>query len=129
MKIGLLFIGFAKVDELQKQLFQQAKAQCDYLVVGLQLNLENNETSDSNASLAARYLYYKSCSPIDKLVPYFNKQDQEDLLRSYGVSVYFIHENIDPIDLVGRTFCEEKGIKIYDLIANKDDGIAQLIKF
>lgn len=62
----------------------QAKRQCDYLIVGLQMDptLDRPEKNAPTQTVVERYIQLRGCQHVDENVPYSTEQDLEDVLRS-----------------------------------------------
>ena len=66
-------------------MLKEAKKQCDYLIVGLQLD-PSIDRSNKNApaqSIIERYIQLKGSKYVDEIVPYVLEQDVEDIPVSY----------------------------------------------
>jgi glycerol-3-phosphate cytidylyltransferase len=122
MKTGLIFLGFAGLTSKSQQLLEIAKDQCDYLIGAMQLDAHDLEKTKSDTSIAQRYLDYASIRVLDKVIPYATIQDQEDILRTYGISICFVQGMDRQDDFVGKSYCEEKGIARYDLDQKEVNG-------
>jgi glycerol-3-phosphate cytidylyltransferase len=75
-------------------MIEEAKRQCDYLIVGLQLDpsLDRPEKNSPSQSIIERYIQLKGSKHIDEVVPYVSEQDLEDILRSFKIDVRIIGE-------------------------------------
>ncbi len=94
---------------------EEAKRQCDYLIVGLQLDpsIDRPEKNSPSQSIIERYIQLKGSKHIDEIVPYVSEQDLEDILRSFKLDVRIIGDEYKEKNYTGREYCEEKGIEIY----------------
>jgi glycerol-3-phosphate cytidylyltransferase len=83
---------------------EEAKRQCDYLIIGLQLDFSINrpEKKGSSQSIIERYIQLKGSKHIDELC-----------VRSFKLSVRIIGNECDENSFTGITYCEEKGIELY----------------
>ena len=115
MKVGITFSTFDLLHAGHVQLLEEAKRQCDYLIVGLQLDplMERPEKNGPSQSITARYMQLKGSKHVDEIVPYASEQDLEDILRSFKLDVFIIGNEYTKKNFTGRTYCEEKGIEIY----------------
>ena len=115
MRVGIIFLTFDLFHSGHVKMLEEAKLQCDYLIVGLQLDpsvalIEKNEPSQS---IIERYIQLKGSKHIDEIVPYVSEQDLEDILRSFKLDVRIIGDEYKDKNYTGRDYCEEKGIEIY----------------
>ena len=115
MRIGITFSTFDLLHAGHVVMLKEAKKQCDYLIVGLQLD-PSPERSYKNAptqSIIERYIQLKGSKYVDEIVPYVLEQDVEDILRSFKIDIRIIGERYRTIDFTGKEYCTEKGIEIY----------------
>ena len=96
-------------------MLEEAKLQCDYLIVGLQLDpsINRKEKNTPSQSIIERYIQLRGCKYIDEVVPYVSEQDLEDILQSFKLDVRIIGEEYRNRDFTGKLYCKEKGIEIY----------------
>lgn len=79
---------------------EEAKMYCDYLIVALHCNpVYKNPVQ----TVYERYMQLRAIKWIDEIIPYQNKADVENLLRSLHYDIYFLGE-----DYKGKEFecCE-----------------------
>jgi glycerol-3-phosphate cytidylyltransferase len=115
MKIGITFSPFDHLHAGYIKMLEEAKTQCDYLIVGLQTNphADKNYKGLAPQTLVERYIQLKGCKHVDEIVPYITEQDLEDIMRSYKIDVRIIGEEYKGKDFTAKNFCIEKGIEIY----------------
>ena len=115
MKIGITFSSFDLLHAGHVMMLKEAKKQCDYLIVGLQLNpsIERPNKNAPSQSIIERYIQLKGSKYVDEIVPYVSEQDVEDILRSFNINVRIIGEEYKNIDFTGKDYCLKKDIKIY----------------
>ena len=96
-------------------MLEEAKTQCDYLIVGLQLDpsLDRAEKNAPSQSITERYIQLKGCKFVDEIVPYVSEQDLEDILRAFKLDVRIIGDEYKDKAFTGRDYCETKGIELY----------------
>ena len=96
-------------------MLEEAKRQCDYLIVGLQLDPSINrpEKNRPSQSIIERYIQLKGSKYVNEIVPYVTEQDLEDILRSFKLDVRIIGEEYKKNYYTGKTYCKENGIEIY----------------
>jgi len=115
MKIGITFSAFDLLHAGHIKMLEDAKQQCDYLIVGLQTDptLDRPEKNRPTQTVVERYIQLKGCKFVDEIVPYATEQDLEDILRSFNVDVRIIGIEYQDKNFTGRDYCEEKGIVLY----------------
>lgn len=115
MKVGITFSTFDLLHAGHVKMLEEAKRQCDYLIVGLQLDpsLNRPEKNSPSQTIIERYIQLKGCKYIDEIVPYVSEQDLEDILRSFKLDVRIIGEEYKEKPFTGKDYCKEKGIQIY----------------
>jgi glycerol-3-phosphate cytidylyltransferase len=115
MKVGITFSAFDLFHAGHVKMLEDAKHQCDYLIVGLQLDpsIDRPEKNKPSQSIVERYIQLKGSRYIDEIVPYVFEQDLEDILRFFKIDVRIIGEEYKKKNYTGRRYCEENGIEIY----------------
>jgi glycerol-3-phosphate cytidylyltransferase len=115
MKIGITFSAFDLLHAGHIKMLEEAKRQCDYLIVALQTDptLDRPTKNRPTQSVVERYIQLKGCSHVDEIVPYATEQDLEDILRSFKLDVRIIGDEYKEKNFTGRKYCEEKGIELY----------------
>ena len=115
MKVGITFSTFDLFHAGHVKMIEEAKCQCDYLIVGLQLDpsIERKEKNKPTQSIIERYIQLKGSKHIDEIIPYITEEDLMDILTSFKIDVRIIGEEYKEKSFTGKAYCEEKGIKIY----------------
>lgn len=115
MKVGITFSAFDLLHAGHVKMLEEAKHQCDYLIVGLQLDpsIDRPEKNSPSQSIIERYIQLKGSKHVDEIVPYVNEDDVEDILRSFKIDVRIIGNEYREKKFTGRDYCEKKGIEIY----------------
>lgn len=115
MKVGITFSCFDLFHAGHVAMLQEAKTQCDYLIVGLQTDptIDRPEKNKPIQSVFERYMQLKSCKYIDEIVPYATEKDVEDILLTYHIDVRIIGEDYIDQDFTGKDLCEFRNIEIY----------------
>lgn len=115
MKVGITFSTFDLLHAGHIKMLEEAKRQCDFLIVGLQVDptLDRPEKNKPTQTVVERYIQLKGCKFVDEIVPYVSEQDLEDILRSFKIDVRILGEEYIEKNFTGRQYCEEKGIELY----------------
>ena len=96
MKVGITFSTFDLFHAGHVKMLEEAKRQCDYLIVGLQLDpsIDRPEKNGPSQSIIERYIQLKGSKHIDEIVPYVSEQDLEDILRSFKLMLELLAMSI-----------------------------------
>ncbi len=115
MKVGITFSTFDLFHAGHVKMLEEAKLQCDYLIVGLQLDpsIDRPEKNGPSQSIIERYIQLKGSKHVDEIVPYVSEQDLEDILRAFKIDVRIIGEEYIDKQYTGKDYCEAKGIYTY----------------
>ena len=115
MKIGIPFSAFDQLHEGHIKMLEDAKAQCDYLICGLQTDptVDRPEKNKPIQSVVERYIQLKGCKYVDEIVPYATEQDLEDVLQSFKIDVRILGDEYADKNFTVRSYCEEKGIALF----------------
>ncbi|WP_264565371.1 adenylyltransferase/cytidyltransferase family protein [Flavobacterium sp. N3904] len=115
MKIGITFSAFDLLHAGHVKMLEEAKQNCDYLIVGLQTDptLDRPTKNKPTQTVVERYIQLKACKFVDEIVPYATEQDLEDILKSFTIDMRIVGDEYKDRDFTGRSYCEEKGIQLY----------------
>ena len=115
MRVGITFSSFDLLHAGHVMKLKEAKKQCDYLIVGLQLDpsLDRPKKNNPSQSIIERYIQLKGSKYVDEIIPYVLEQDVQDILRSFEIDVRIIGEEYKTTDFTGKEYCLKKGIEIY----------------
>ncbi|MBP4141507.1 adenylyltransferase/cytidyltransferase family protein [Flavobacterium sp. P4023] len=115
LKIGITFSAFDLLHAGHIKMLEEAKRQCDYLIVGLQTDptIDRPEKNKPTQTVVERYIQLKGCRFVDEIVPYATEQDLEDILRSFKIDLRIVGDEYRDHNFTGRSYCEEKGIELY----------------
>ena len=115
MKIGITFSAFDLLHAGHVKMLEDAKAQCDYLICGLQTDttVDRPEKNKPIQSVLERYIQLKGCKYVDEIVPYATEQDLEDVLQSFKINLRILGDEYADKNFTVRSYCEEKGITLF----------------
>ena len=113
MKVGITFSTFDLFHAGHVKMLEEAKRQCDYLIVGLQLDpsIDRPEKNGPSQSIIERYIQLKGSKHIDEIVPYVSEQDLEDILRSFKLMLELLEMSIKKKTLQEETTAKKKELK------------------
>jgi len=94
MKIGFTCSCFDLFHAGHVLMLEEAKQQCDYLIVGLQTDptLDRPEKNKPVQSVYERYVQLKGCKYVDEIIPYSTEEDLLNLLTTLKYDVRIIGE-------------------------------------
>ena len=110
MKIGITFSTFDLFHAGHVKMLEEAKRQCDYLIVGLQLDpsLDRKEKNSPSQSIIERYIQLKGSKHVDEIIPYVTEQDLDDILNSFKIDIRIIGREYRGKTFTGKNYCKEK---------------------
>ena len=115
-RIGITCSTFDLFHAGHVKMLEEAKKECDYLIVALQTDPTIDRPDSKNPpiqSLVERYIQLKGCKYVDEIVPYATEQDLEDILRSFKIDVRVIGDEYASKQFTGRKYCEQKGVTLF----------------
>jgi glycerol-3-phosphate cytidylyltransferase len=113
--VGITFSTFDLFHAGHVKMLEEAKNECDYLIVGLQLDpsIDRPEKNKPTQSVIERYVQLRACKYIDEIIPYVTETDILDILSSFKLDVRIIGEEYKNKSFTGKDYCIKRGIKIY----------------
>ena len=95
MKIGFTCSTFDLFHAGHLLMLEEAKKQCDYLIVGLQTDPTIDRPKEKNKpvqSVFERFIQVEACKYVDKVIPYATEKELVDILLSYPIDVRILGE-------------------------------------
>lgn len=114
MKIGITFSCFDLFHAGHVKMLEEAKRNCDYLIVGLQIDptIDRPSKNKPTQSIVERYIQLKACVFIDEIVPYSTEAELLEILQSFKLDVRIIGEDYIEKEFTGKSYCNENNIEI-----------------
>lgn len=115
-KIGFVAGAFDLLHAGHILMLEQAKTQCDYLIVGLQSDpsIDRPEKNKPIESLYERWIRLRGCKYVDEVIPYTTEAEILHILQTQSIDVRILGEDyIEKDDFTGLAYCNEMGIEIY----------------
>lgn len=96
-------------------MLEEAKANCDYLIVCLQTDptLDRPNKNKPVQSVYERYVQLKGCKFVDEIIPYSTEDEVKEILMSRLPNIRFIGEEYKLIDFTGKDLCKFLDIEIF----------------
>jgi glycerol-3-phosphate cytidylyltransferase len=115
MIVGFTASAFDLLHAGHIQMLREAKEQCDYLIVGLQLDpaLDRPTKNSPIQTIVERYAQLHAVSYVDEIIPYVSERDLEDILTMYHIDVRILGEEYRDKDFTGKDICRKRGIQLY----------------
>lgn len=115
LKVGFTCSTFDLCHAGHISMLEDAKHQCDWLIVGLQ----NDPTVDRSTknkpiqSLVERFIQLNAIKYVDQIIPYNTEKDLEDILLMLPIDVRILGEEYQDKKFTGKDICISKGIELY----------------
>ncbi len=115
MKIGFTASAFDLLHAGHTLMLEEAKSQCDWLIVGLQTDPSQDRASTHKPAqtIVERYLQLRACTYVDEIIPYSTEQDLEDLLAGMHIDVRILGIEYRDKDFTGHDICKKRDIEIF----------------
>lgn len=116
MKIGFTCSSFDLLHAGHVQMLREAKEQCEYLIVGLQMDPAVDRPKEKNQpiqTIVERYSQLKAVSYVDEIIPYSTEQDLEDILELYTINVRILGEEYRDKEFTGKDICRKRDIELF----------------
>lgn len=95
-------------------MLEEAKRNCDYLIVALQADTANVTTGSMPAqTMVERFIKLEGCQFVDEIVPFESDRDVMDMLQSLAIDVRFIGEEYKNMKFLGKQYCIDEGIALH----------------
>jgi glycerol-3-phosphate cytidylyltransferase len=114
-RVGFTCSSFDLLHAGHVQMLREAKAQCNYLICGLQVDPANDrpEKNSPVQSIVERYTQLKAVSYVDEIIPYGTEKDLEDILELYTINVRILGEEYRDKEFTGKDICRRRDIELY----------------
>jgi len=96
-------------------MLQEAKTQCDHLIIGLQ-NDPSVDRANKNKpvqSIVERQIQLDGSKYVDEIWVYNTEKDLEDLLLTLPIDVRILGVEYEGKEFTGREICHKRGIELY----------------
>ena len=96
-------------------MLEEAKRQCDYLIVGIQIDptLDRSTKNKPVQSIIERQLQVKACKYVDEVILYSTEKELEDILMTLPIDVRVLGEEYMDKEFTGKDICLRRGIKFH----------------
>ena len=115
MRIGFTCSSFDLLHAGHTLMLEEARSQCDYLIVGMQLDptVDRPNKNKPIQTVVERYLQLRGSKYVDEIIPYSTEQDLEDILSSMHIDVRIVGIEYMGREFTGKDICNQRNIEIY----------------
>ena len=115
MIVGFTCSSFDLLHAGHVAMLRDAKAHCDYLICGLQVDpsLDRSNKNSPVQTIVERYSQLNAVGYVDEIIPYVTEQDLEDILAMYQIDLRILGEEYRDKDFTGKDICRKRGIQLY----------------
>ena len=115
-KIGFTCSTFDLLHAGHITMLEEARRQCDFLVVGLQNDptLDRPDTTNSPVqSLVERQIQLSAVKYVDEIIVYNTEQDLRDLLLTLPINVRILGIEYENTEFTGKEICKNRNIECF----------------
>ena len=104
MKIGFTCGAFDLLHAGHVVMLQEAKNNCDFLIVGLQTDptLDRSDKNKPVQSIYERYIQLSGIEAVDEVIPYDREASLMDILTTKPIDIRFIGEEYKDKQFTGQ---------------------------
>ena len=116
MKIGFTCSTFDLLHAGHICMLREAKAQCDYLICGLQVDPTVDRPESKNSpiqSIVERQAQLSAVKYVDEVIVYCTEADLCDIIDMYPIDIRILGEEYRSKDFTGKDECRLRGIQLY----------------
>ena len=115
MKVGFTCSTFDLLHAGHIQMLREAKSQCDYLLVGLQIDpsVDRKEKNKPIQTIVERYVQLQAIKYVDEIITYSTEKDLVDILSMYYINVRIMGVEYRDKDFTGKDLCRKRDIQVY----------------
>lgn len=115
MIVGFTCSSFDMLHAGHVTMLRDAKAHCDYLICGLQVDpsIDRESKNSPVQTIVERYSQLNAVGYVDEIIPYVTEQDLEDILAMYQIDLRILGDEYRDKDFTGKDICRKRGIQLY----------------
>ena len=115
MRIGFTCSTFDLLHAGHVMMLREAKAQCDYLICGLQVDpsVDRAEKNSPIQSIVEREAQLAAVKYVDEVIIYCTEDDLCDIINMYPINDRILREEYRDRDFTGKDECKKRGIQLY----------------
>jgi len=115
MITGITFSTFDLLHAGHILMLEEARQNCDYLIVGLQTDptIDRPETKNKPVqSIVERQIQLSAVKYVDEIIVYQTEKDLMDIVKIYPINVRFVGQEYIGKDFTGKEYCLDNEIDI-----------------
>lgn len=115
-KIGFTCSTFDLLHAGHITMLEEARRQCEFLIVGLQNDPTADRPESKNApiqSLVERQIQLSAVKYVDEIIVYNTEQDLCDLLLTLPINIRILGVEYEHTEFTGEEICKNRGIECY----------------
>ena len=115
MRIGFTCSTFDLLHAGHVMMLREAKAKCDYLICGLQVDpsVDRPEKNSPIQSIVERQAQLSAIKYVDEVIIYCTEADLIDIINMYPIDIRILGEEYRQKDFTGKDECRNRGIDLY----------------
>lgn len=115
LRVGFTCSAFDLCHAGHISMLQEAKHQCDWLIVGLQTDptIDRPTKNKPTQSIVERYIQIEAVKYVDQVIPYGTEKDLEDLLLMLPIDVRILGDEYQDKEFTGKSICIKRGIELF----------------
>lgn len=115
MKIGFTCSSFDLLHAGHVLMLEEAKQQCDYLIVGLQTDptIDRVTKNAPVQTIVERYIQLRGSKYVDEIIPYSTERDLMDILAGMHIDIRILGVEYRDKDFTGSDICKNRDIEIF----------------
>ena len=115
MRIGFTCSTFDLLHAGHVMMLREAKAQCDYLICGLQVDpsIDRPEKNSPIQSIVEREAQLSAIKYVDEVIIYCTEDDLCDIINMYPIDIRILGEEYRDRDFTGKQYCIDNGIELF----------------
>lgn len=115
MITGITFGAFDLLHAGHVAMLEEAKNNCDYLIVGLHTDPTIDRPTTKNKPIQTIYERWKQLNAmkaVNEVIPYDTEQDLKNMLATLNINKRFIGSDYHNRDITGSDVCKTRNIEI-----------------
>lgn len=130
LRVGFTCSAFDLCHAGHSIMLEEAKTQCDYLIVGLQTDptLDRSTKNHPVQDVVERQILLRANKFVDEIIVYTTESELEKILRALPIDVRILGDEYRAKEFTGRSICVERDIEIYFNSRNHSFSTTELRK-
>lgn len=115
LRVGFTCSSFDLCHAGHVTMLEEAKHQCDYLILGLQTDptIDRPTKNKPIQSIVERFVQLDAIKYVNKIIPYATEKDLCDILLMCPIDIRILGDEYKDKDFTGKDICVKRGIELY----------------